>query len=89
MWPVEARDAGLAVDPRRVLLATDADPASLELPRGVQALLLLRDVLVVVAVAGFVVTVTFWKGFQHLDEHKGCPRGSDPHLLKEVPATIN
>lgn len=52
-------EAGFTVDPCGVLQTVDAHPASKVLPGGVQTSLLLCDVLIVVAVFGFIVTVAF------------------------------
>lgn len=52
-------DAGFTVDACGVLLTVHAHPSSTVLPGGVHASLLLRHVLVVVTVFGFIVTVAF------------------------------
>lgn len=50
---------GLAVDPCGVLPAVDTNAPSNVLPSPVQTSLLLCDVLVIVTVFGFIVTVAF------------------------------
>ena len=57
--PVILIDTGLAVDPCGVLLAVDTNAPSNVLPSHVQTSLLLCNVLVVVTVFGFIVTIAF------------------------------
>lgn len=52
-------DAGLTVDPRGVLQAVDANPSPTVLPSSVQTPLLLCNILVIVTVFGFIVTIAF------------------------------
>lgn len=51
--------AGFAVDAHGVLQAVDANPSSCELARSIQTSLLAGNMLIVVTVCGFIVTITF------------------------------
>lgn len=53
-------DAGFTVDPCSVLQAVDTNPSSTVLPGSVKASPLLCNIVVIVTVFGFVVTVTFF-----------------------------